>query len=108
MSNAPSTQNNAQPIHSFWRISVVYFGSNGQTISKSMMTKETLSPLPQETTPTLTKYLLTSDLNTIPQEVLNDFWWYLDQALGYEFWIEQQEKIQCLKESTPHHQNGQR
>lgn len=62
-----------------------------------MTTKETLWELPAETTPTLIEYLLTSDLNTIPTEVLNDFWWYLDQALGYEFWAEKQ---QCLKRLT--------
>lgn len=107
MSNAPSTQNNAQPIHSFWRISVVYFGSNGQTISKSMTTKETLLPLPQKTTPTLVTFLKGLELQELDGITPDEYLHLWDLALGYTFWANKQEEIQCLRNCPPNHPNTQ-
>ncbi len=66
---------------------------------------ENLSPLPTEKTQILIDYLLTCDLEKMPLEVRENFWFYIDHALGINFWSSKQEEIECLlntRESCPH------
>jgi hypothetical protein len=53
-------------------------------------------PLPQETTPILVRYLLTCEISTMPQEIRDNFWWYVDVALGYEFWCKKRDELHSL------------
>jgi hypothetical protein len=67
------------------------------------MTENSL-PLPIERTQILIDYLLTCDLEKMPLEVRENFWFYIDHALGYNFWASKQKEIECLlntKESCP-------
>lgn len=54
-------------------------------------------PLPTEKTQILIDYLLTCDLEKMPLEVRENFWFYIDNALGYEFWADKQEEINKLR-----------
>lgn len=45
----------------------------------------------------MTEYLLKTDIDHLSQEVRDNFWFYVDTALGYEFWADKQEEINKLR-----------
>lgn len=67
---------------------------------KFMTMTETLFALPATTTLELLDYLLNYPVESLPDEVVNNYWFYLDYALGYQFWADKQDELCQLQENS--------